>query len=77
MIVVDGEIAESFAGMKVMMEIHKRTFARTVTYRLAALLITALWTGLSTAIFIHLVLTAVHYIHERLWLMVKWGRIES
>jgi uncharacterized membrane protein len=40
-----------------------------------ALLITALWTGLSTAILIHVVLTAVHYAHERLWLIVKWGKI--
>jgi uncharacterized membrane protein len=60
---------------KKMTETHRRTLARTATYRLMALLITALWTGLSTAILIHVVLTAVHYAHERLWLIVKWGKI--
>jgi uncharacterized membrane protein len=60
-----------------MTETHTRTIARTVTYRLIALLITALWTGLKTATLIHIVLTAVHYIHERFWLMIKWGKGES
>jgi uncharacterized membrane protein len=58
-----------------MIETHKRTFVRTVTYRIIALFITALWTGLGTAVLIHLVLTAVHYGHERLWLAIKWGEI--
>jgi len=59
-----------------MIELHKRTIVRAVTYRIIALLITALWTGLSNAIIIHVILTAIHYIHERLWLKIKWGRIE-
>jgi uncharacterized membrane protein len=59
-----------------MTELHKRTIVRAVTYRIIALLITALWTGLSNAIIIHVILTAIHYIHERLWLKIKWGRIE-
>jgi uncharacterized membrane protein len=57
-----------------MTETHKRTIVRAVSYRIVALLITALWTGLGDAIVIHLILTAVHYFFERLWLRVKWGK---
>jgi hypothetical protein len=60
-----------------MIETHQRTLTRTVTYRLIAMLITALWTGLGTAVVIHIALTAVHYVHERFWLMIKWGKVES
>jgi len=59
-----------------MVELHKRTVVRALSYRIIALLITAIWTGLSDAIFIHVILTAVHYIMERLWLKIKWGKIE-
>jgi hypothetical protein len=59
------------------METHKRTIARTVSYRIAALLITAIWTGLGDAILIHMVLATLHYIMERIWLKIKWGKIES
>ena len=58
------------------METHIRTIARTVTYRVAALLITALWTGLSDAVAIHIVLAFLHYAMERIWLKIKWGKIE-
>ena len=59
------------------METHKRTMARAISYRIVATLITAIWTGLSSAIVIHLVLTAVHYAMERTWLKIKWGRIDG
>jgi uncharacterized membrane protein len=59
-----------------MIELHKRTIVRTLSYRIVALLITAIWTGLSDAILIHVILTAVHYGMERLWLKIKWGKIE-
>jgi uncharacterized membrane protein len=58
------------------MESHKRTLARTVSYRIAAMLITAIWTGLGDAILIHIVLAILHYSMERVWLKIKWGRIE-
>lgn len=58
------------------METHKRTLARTVSYRIAALLITAIWTGLSDAVLIHIVLATLHYVMERIWLKIKWGKIE-
>jgi uncharacterized membrane protein len=54
-------------------ETHNRTLARAISYRILATVITAIWTGLSSAIVIHVALTVVHYIHERLWLKVKWG----
>jgi hypothetical protein len=59
-----------------MTELHKRTIVRALTYRIVALLITAIWTGLSDAVIIHVILTAVHYGMERVWLKIKWGRIE-
>jgi hypothetical protein len=58
-----------------MTETHARTVARTISYRIIAMLITALWTGLGNAVIIHIVLAAVHYIMERVWLKIKWGKI--
>jgi uncharacterized membrane protein len=56
-----------------MTETHIRTLARTIAYRLTALLITAVWTGLSDAVAIHIVLAMVQYAMERIWLRIKWG----
>lgn len=58
-----------------MTETHLRTAVRAISYRIIALLITAIWTGLSNAIIIHIVLTGVHYVSERVWLKIKWGKI--
>lgn len=57
-----------------MSETHTRTIARTVTYRIAALLITALWTGLGDAVAIHFVLAILQYVMERAWLKIDWGK---
>jgi hypothetical protein len=57
-----------------MSETHVRTLARTLTYRITALLITAWWTGLSDAIAIHFVLAGWQYLIERAWLKIKWGK---
>ena len=57
-----------------MKETHKRTLLRALSYRILALLITALWTGLGTAVLIHIILTVVHYVHERVWLKIHWGK---
>ena len=59
-----------------MSESHVRTIARTVSYRIAALLITAVWTGISDAVLIHIVLAVLHYAMERVWLKINWGRLE-
>jgi len=57
-----------------MNETHIRTIVRTLGYRATALVITALWTGLGEAIAIHLVLAAMQYAYERIWLKINWGR---
>lgn len=56
-----------------MFETHLRTILRTLGYRVIALGITALWTGLGDAVVIHLVLAAMQYTYERIWLKIKWG----
>ena len=60
-----------------MTELHSRTIARTVSYRIIALLITAIWTGLGDAVAIHIVLATVQYVMERVWLKIKWGKIDG
>ena len=56
------------------MELHKRTLVRAITWRIIATLVTAAWTGLSGAIVINIVMTIAHYVHERVWLKINWGR---
>jgi uncharacterized membrane protein len=57
-----------------MSETHTRTLARTLGYRIIAMLITAAWTGLGKAVTIHIVLAIMQYFYERIWLKIKWGR---
>ena len=57
-----------------MSETHTRTIVRTVVYRIAALLVTALWTGLGEAVAIHFVLAIMQYLMERTWLKIEWGK---
>jgi uncharacterized membrane protein len=57
-----------------MTESHKRTIVRAIVWRIIATGITAAWTGLSGAIVINIVMTLAHYLHERLWLRVQWGK---
>lgn len=56
------------------MESHKRTLTRAVTWRITATAITAVWTGIEGAIIINVFMTIAHYIHERAWLKVNWGK---
>ena len=57
------------------MELHKRTLARAITYRIVATAITAFFTGISAAIVLHIILTLVHYLMERMWLKIQWGKM--
>jgi uncharacterized membrane protein len=57
-----------------MSETKLRTIARGLTYRFFGILITAVWTGLATSLAIHVILTVLYYIHERIWLQITWGR---
>lgn len=59
------------------MELHKRTWARILSYRILAIALTAVWTGLTSAVEIHLGLIILHYIVERVWIKVSWGRIKT
>ena len=60
-----------------MSETHFRTIVRTLAYRIAALVITAFWTGLGDAVTIHIILAGVQYIMERIWLKITWGIINT
>lgn len=57
-----------------MIESHKRTVARAISWRIIATLVTAIWAGFNTAIIINVIMTFVHYIHERVWLKIHWGK---
>ena len=54
-------------------ESHTRTWTRAILYRIVATLITAAFTGLGTAVVLHVILTLVYYVMERAWLKIKWG----
>jgi len=63
-------------------ETHKRTIVRMISYRITAWLFTIFWTYLYTdnlvhstefATLLHLLLSIDYYIHERIWLKIKWG----
>jgi uncharacterized membrane protein len=65
-----------------MTETKKRTVTRMITYRLTAWLFTIFWTWLFTsditkatgfATLLHILLSFDYYIHERIWLKIKWG----
>ena len=56
-------------------ETRKRTIVRTLSYRLTALLFTSILVGINTALFIHIVLSIWHYVLERIWLKIKWGKL--
>lgn len=57
------------------MELHKRTLARAITWRITATAITAIWTGIEGAIVINIFMTLAHYAHERAWLKINWGKM--
>jgi len=66
------------------METVKRTIVRTVSYRLTAFFMTIIWTWLIThdlgkstifSAILHMLLSIDYYIHERIWLKIKWGRL--
>jgi uncharacterized membrane protein len=65
------------------METKKRTILRMITYRISAWLFTILWTYIFTgnlinatgfATTLHILLSIDYYIHERIWLKIKWGK---
>jgi adenylylsulfate kinase len=68
--------------MNKMFETRKRTVARMISYRLTAWSFTIFYTWLFTgdiaaatgfATALHVLLSIDYYIHERVWLKIKWG----
>jgi len=71
-------------GVDTMSETRKRTVVRMISYRLTAWLFTIFWTYLFTgnlskatgfSTLLHILLSFDYYIHERIWLKIKWGKI--
>jgi uncharacterized membrane protein len=69
-----------------MAETHRRTITKMITYRLSAWLLTIpvmywltgnLEESIGSSILIHLLLSVDYYIHERIWLKIKWGKING
>ncbi len=60
-----------------MTETHTRTILRAITWRIVATAVTAAFTGISGAIIINIWMTVAHYVHERAWLKIRWGKTES
>jgi len=67
-----------------MTETKQRTVVRMLTYRLTAWAFTIFWTYLYTddvvsatgfATTLHILLSIDYYIHERIWLKIRWGRL--
>ena len=65
-----------------MLETHERTIARMISYRIIAWLFTIIWTYMFTGDFgqatgfatlLHILLSIDYYVHERVWLSIKWG----
>lgn len=53
-----------------------RSVVKTLFFKLITTSITAIFTGVGNAIMIHLILTVVYLVYERIWNKVNWGRIE-
>jgi uncharacterized membrane protein len=69
-----------------MTETHRRTIVRMITYRLTAWLLTVpimywltgnLEESIGGSVLIHIVLSLDYYVHERIWLKIKWGKNEN
>lgn len=58
-----------------MSEIWLRTLVRILTFRILALAVTAFFVGWNIAIVLQLILIVLHYVIERVWLSVSWGKI--
>jgi len=57
-----------------MTETKTRTWARAVSWRLIAMLITIPFAGWQGAIALAIIHTIIFYVHERVWLRVSWGK---
>lgn len=51
-----------------------RSVVKTIFFKIITTAITAAFTGIGKAVAIHLILTAVYLIYERVWNKISWGR---
>lgn len=52
----------------------KRSIVKTFFFKLVTTSITAMITGLGNAIVIHVAMTIIYIIYERIWNRINWGR---
>ena len=55
----------------------KRTVVKTISFKIFTTLVTAMIVGIKGAIFIHILMTAIFVVHERVWNRIKWGKVPS
>lgn len=55
------------------MDTLKRSIVKTILFKIITTSITAYFTGIGEAILIHLILTLVYLIYERVWSRINWG----
>jgi len=46
---------------------------RIISYRILAIVITSVIVGMKTSLIIHLILTVVHYLHDKMWHVMAQG----
>ena len=51
-----------------------RTVVKTIVFKILTTSITACFTGIGGAIKIHVILTLVYLVHERIWNKINWGK---
>lgn len=51
-----------------------RTIVKTIFFKIITTTITAMFTSVGKAVVIHIILTGVYLIYERVWNKINWGR---
>jgi uncharacterized membrane protein len=51
-----------------------RTVVKTIFFKIITTSATALIVGIKGAILIHLIMTAIYLVYERVWNKINWGR---
>lgn len=54
-----------------------RTIVKTIGFKILTTSVTALVIGLKGAIFIHVLMTIIYLVYERVWNNVNWGKVAS
>ena len=52
----------------------KRSVVKTILFKIITTSITSFFTGIGTALVLHLILTAVYLLYERAWNNTDWGK---